>query len=137
MLVNTVPISRIAVGGRRRGILPGQRFRILRRDQYSCRYCGATAPDVALEVDHVIPVIAGGPNTDENLVTACRTCNAGKSDTVPPDRILWSEDQYALAAGELRSAIERLERELMHIEVECEVRYGRAPEITPLDGREN
>ncbi|AWN05089.1 HNH endonuclease [Gordonia phage Easley] len=32
------------------------RYEILRRDNHTCRYCGATAPDVPLTVDHVVPV---------------------------------------------------------------------------------
>jgi 5-methylcytosine-specific restriction endonuclease McrA len=34
---------------------------------------------VKLEVDHVIARSAGGPDTMENLVTACWDCNRGKS----------------------------------------------------------
>lgn len=57
------------------------RFEILRRDSYTCRYCGAKAPDVALHVDHVIPVALGGGDTPNNLVTACEDCNMGKGST--------------------------------------------------------
>lgn len=60
------------------------RFEILRRDGHACRYCGATAPDVALTVDHVIPTTLGGGDEPANLVTACQPCNAGKS-SVPAD----------------------------------------------------
>jgi hypothetical protein len=31
-------------------------------------------------VDHVIPVVHGGDNTEDNLVTACTPCNTIKSD---------------------------------------------------------
>jgi hypothetical protein len=34
---------------------------------------------VKLEVDHVIPAVDGGPDTAENLVTACYACNRGKA----------------------------------------------------------
>lgn len=60
------------------------RFEILRRDNHACRYCGATAPGVALTVDHVTPVALGGSDDPTNLVTACTDCNSGKSAT-PPD----------------------------------------------------
>lgn len=60
------------------------RFEVLRRDGFACRYCGATAPDVKLTVDHVNPTALGGENRPENLVTACAGCNGGKS-SVPPD----------------------------------------------------
>lgn len=55
-----------------------QRFNVLQRDNFTCRYCGAKAPDVVLEVDHVLPVTLGGRGTMENGVTACRPCNRGK-----------------------------------------------------------
>jgi hypothetical protein len=60
------------------------RFEILRRDGHACRYCGAKAPDVELTIDHVKPVALGGTDVPENLVTACRACNAGKT-SVPAD----------------------------------------------------
>ncbi|MGC7224589.1 HNH endonuclease, partial [Mycobacteroides abscessus subsp. massiliense] len=36
------------------------RYEVLRRDNYSCRYCGRSAPEVKLTVDHVVPVALGG-----------------------------------------------------------------------------
>lgn len=60
------------------------RFEILRRDNHACRYCGRSAPDVELTIDHVIPVALGGNDEPVNLVTACRDCNGGKS-SVPAD----------------------------------------------------
>lgn len=56
------------------------RMSVLDRDGYTCQYCGRKAPDVALEIDHVIPVSKGGTNDIDNLVTACYDCNRGKSD---------------------------------------------------------
>lgn len=58
------------------------RYEVLRRDNHTCRYCGATAPDVPLRVDHVTPVALGGTDTPDNLVTACEPCNSGKSSTI-------------------------------------------------------
>ena len=55
------------------------RFEIFQRDHFTCRYCGGRSPDVALQIDHVIAVANGGRNTQENLVTACFSCNLGKS----------------------------------------------------------
>ena len=59
------------------------RYEILRRDNHTCRYCGATAPDVPLTVDHVLPVALGGSDDPDNLVAACRDCNAGKTSSNP------------------------------------------------------
>jgi 5-methylcytosine-specific restriction endonuclease McrA len=43
-----------------------------------CQYCGHAAKDLTL--DHVIPRRLGGGSEWDNLVTACRRCNARKSD---------------------------------------------------------
>lgn len=56
------------------------RFEVFKRDKFTCQYCGASAPDVILEVDHIKPVSKGGTNDILNLVTACRDCNRGKTD---------------------------------------------------------
>ena len=67
------------------------RFEVFKRDSFKCQYCGRSAPDVILEVDHVVPVSEGGDNDLLNLVTSCRDCNRGKSnkkltDTTAIDR---------------------------------------------------
>ena len=54
------------------------RFEVFKRDKFTCQYCGAQAPDVTLEVDHIEPVAEGGTNDITNLVTACVSCNRGK-----------------------------------------------------------
>jgi len=59
------------------------RYEVLRRDNYTCRYCGAKAPDVEMTVDHVIPSALGGPDEASNLVAACRPCNDGKTSSSP------------------------------------------------------
>lgn len=59
------------------------RYQVLRRDNYTCRYCGAYAPFARLVVDHVTPRKHGGPDVAENLVTACEPCNSGKSASLP------------------------------------------------------
>lgn len=58
---------------------PSVRFCILRRDGFTCRYCGRRPPDVVLHVDHMVPVARGGTSDEDNLITACRRCNLGKS----------------------------------------------------------
>lgn len=40
-----------------------------------CAYCGAAGP---LEADHRIPLARGGSNEIENILPACRRCNARK-----------------------------------------------------------
>lgn len=55
------------------------RFEVLRRDNYTCRYCRSTANE--LTIDHVTPVALGGTDEPGNLVAACRDCNAGKASS--------------------------------------------------------
>lgn len=54
------------------------RFEVFKRDKFTCQYCGASAPDVILEVDHIIPIAEGGTDDLFNLVSACFDCNRGK-----------------------------------------------------------
>lgn len=56
------------------------RFEVFKRDKFTCQYCGKSAPDVVLEVDHVKPVSRGGTNDIFNLVTSCFECNRGKTN---------------------------------------------------------
>ena len=53
-----------------------QRIRVLKRDSYTCAYCG----DAANEVDHVVARVKGGSDDLDNLVAACRRCNIRKKD---------------------------------------------------------
>lgn len=49
---------------------------IFARDGHGCQYCGARAETV----DHVVPRSRGGRHVWENVVAACRLCNANKRD---------------------------------------------------------
>jgi hypothetical protein len=71
------------------------RFKILHRDRFACRYCGAMPGSDALEVDHLIPRSRGGSDHDINKVTACKTCNGRKSNTIvfPHDLIERMDDE--------------------------------------------
>ncbi len=55
------------------------RFEVFKRDRFTCSYCGQTPPNVLLEVDHILPVAAGGGDEITNLTTSCQDCNRGKS----------------------------------------------------------
>ena len=61
------------------------RFRVRKRDNFSCRACGASPalkPGLTLHVDHVKAWSVGGENVDENLQTLCEACNQGKSNVL-------------------------------------------------------
>lgn len=56
---------------------------ILRRDEYTCQYCGRKMRHLTL--DHVIPRNQGGPHTWQNLVAACMPCNRRKGGKRPDE----------------------------------------------------
>jgi 5-methylcytosine-specific restriction endonuclease McrA len=89
----------------KRDLSAKKRFDVLKRDNFTCRYCGRSVSsedlpvsrksddpaldelmvqlklakyEVILEVDHVIPRSRGGGDDMDNLVTACKDCNRGK-----------------------------------------------------------
>lgn len=59
------------------------RFEVFKRDNNTCQYCGRSAPEVVLQIDHIHPTSLGGDDSPRNLLTACRDCNAGKSSSSP------------------------------------------------------
>ena len=62
------------------------RFEVFKRDSFTCQYCGRSAPEVILQVDHIKPVSGGGTNDLINLVTSCVDCNLGKGDRKLDDK---------------------------------------------------
>ncbi len=60
---------------------PLTRRAVFARDAWSCQYCGAAAENL----DHVIPKSRGGMHTWDNVVAACRRCNAKKEDRTPAE----------------------------------------------------
>ncbi|MFC3986507.1 HNH endonuclease [Streptosporangium jomthongense] len=98
------------------------RSEIFRRDNSTCHYCGAKAPDVKITIDHVIPVALGGSDEPSNLVTACEDCNNGKT-SVPPnaatvarvseDAVRWASAQkqaVAAMAADFQQVLAKRER---------------------------
>ena len=63
-------------------------FAVFARDGWTCQICGDKTPrklrgtydDKAPELDHIIPLAAGGPHTWDNVQCACRSCNGTKGD---------------------------------------------------------
>lgn len=62
--------------------VPFNRRNVLRRDNFSCQYCGSTED---LTLDHVIPRSRSGRHVWENVVTACRSCNQRKGNRTPEE----------------------------------------------------
>jgi 5-methylcytosine-specific restriction endonuclease McrA len=81
---------------------------VFARDGHRCQYCGAQAENI----DHVVPKSRGGTHTWDNVVAACRRCNAAKEDRLleesgfvlrHPPRAPRSGVWLLAASGELRS----------------------------------
>lgn len=66
-------------------IPPHVRRWVFNNDANTCQYCGRSAPDVQLEIDHIVPVSKGGTNDFSNLVTACGACNRAKGARIFDD----------------------------------------------------
>lgn len=60
---------------------PLTRRAVFVRDAWSCQYCGQSAENL----DHVVPRSRGGLHIWENVVAACRRCNAKKMDRTPTE----------------------------------------------------
>lgn len=91
------------------------RYEVLRRDDFTCRYC--RSKDNELHVDHVTPVSLGGSDKPDNLVAACKDCNAGKGSSAPDGEAVANveDDAARWAAARARAvkaaAAARAERE--------------------------
>jgi len=61
---------------------PWMKYRasVLRRDKYTCVYCGSKE---RIGLDHVIPRSKGGSDSPDNLVAACFPCNRKKGARTP------------------------------------------------------
>lgn len=73
----------------KRAGVPYRYFRptsILARDRWTCQLCGEPTPKSlrgtfdprAPELDHILPIAAGGAHVPENCQCACRECNGAK-----------------------------------------------------------
>ena len=74
------------------------RFEVFKRDKFICQYCGRSAPDVVLNVDHIKPVAEDGTNDILNLITSCFDCNSGKRDKLLSDDTVIKKQQAQLEA---------------------------------------
>ncbi len=54
------------------------------RAGHRCEYCHAPEAvfNFPFEVEHIVPVVRGGPDTADNQALACRSCNLFKSDVL-------------------------------------------------------
>jgi len=94
---------------KRKPLSPKTRYEVFKRDSFKCQYCGQSAPDVLLEVDHIDPVFLGGDNEMVNLTTACKECNRGKGPRALDDNSAVKVQQKQLQEiGEKRAQMEMM-----------------------------
>ncbi|WP_261664098.1 HNH endonuclease [Deinococcus sp. Marseille-Q6407] len=62
--------------------VPFNRRNVLRRDAFTCQYCGSGEN---LTLDHVMPRSRGGRHEWTNVTTACRDCNQRKGSRTPEE----------------------------------------------------
>jgi HNH endonuclease len=74
-LENMEKLSRI----QRQPIPDSVRLFVWQRDNGRCVKCGSRE---RLEFDHIIPVAAGGSNTERNVQLLCETCNRSKGSAI-------------------------------------------------------
>lgn len=58
------------------------RFKVMRRDNFTCQYCGKNFIDdgIKINIDHIRPKKHDGKLSMNNLIVACEECNKGKRD---------------------------------------------------------
>ena len=54
------------------------RKNVLKRDNYTCQYCGVKS--ISMTIDHILSRKKGGGDSWENLVAACMPCNTKKGN---------------------------------------------------------
>lgn len=80
----------------RKSLTKKTRFEVFKRDSFRCQYCGKSAPDVVLNVDHIKPVSKGGTNDLTNLITSCFDCNQGKKHRLLDDKSVLEKQKRQL-----------------------------------------
>lgn len=92
---------------KRQAVSKKTRFEVFKRDSFACQYCGKSAPDTILHIDHINPVSKGGDNDILNLITSCQECNLGKGARELDDDSVVAKQRAQLA--ELAERKEQLE----------------------------
>lgn len=113
---------------KRKPITKSVRFEVFKRDSFKCQYCGASAPDVILEVDHIVPVAEGGENDMMNLITSCRDCNRGKGKKKLTDRQTIEKQKT-----ELDDLNERRQQMEMMLQWKCDLLNFESEMVNAID----
>lgn len=81
----------VSIGSTRPTVPASVRAAVMRRDDWTCVYCGARSGP--FDLDHIIPLARGGhPYSEDNLACACVACNRSKGSLTPAE---WTERRMA------------------------------------------
>lgn len=64
------------------------RAAIIARDGGRCHLCGTRCRPSEIELDHLVPLSAGGDHAPENVAVACRSCNRSRGAGRLPAQLL-------------------------------------------------
>lgn len=108
-MVKETKVKGLNVLAKRKNLTKKTRFEVFKRDSFKCQYCGQSAPDVVLEVDHIKPVAEGGDNDLLNLITSCFDCNRGKKHRLLDDSSVLEKSRKQLEElNERRNQLEMM-----------------------------
>ena len=71
----------------RRKLTKDERMAVYRKTNGRCAYCGCVLEYKDMQVDHIIPINGWseqGEDTMDNMLPACRSCNAVRFGLVTP-----------------------------------------------------
>lgn len=60
---------------KRRRLSKDERRNILRKTDGHCAYCGCKLKYNEMQIDHIVPIHAGGEDNEYNMLPACKSCN--------------------------------------------------------------
>ena len=78
---------------RRRPFAAGQKEDLFRSQDGRCMYCGAIRDIREFQIDHMMPVVRGGPHEQDNFQLLCGPCNNRKRD--------YTDEEFRQRFGEL------------------------------------
>lgn len=80
VVVDEVERFPVVRSGERAEIPWDVRRAVYRRDGWRCKFCGRSWRETQLDLDHIVPWSAGGPDHGSNLRTLCHDCNIERSN---------------------------------------------------------
>ena len=71
-----------------RNIPNAVKYKVLRRDKYTCQLCGKNVPDAEINFDHIIPWSKGGASDAANIRLLCEQCNKKRGNNFESEHLV-------------------------------------------------